>query len=68
MPLITSDIDVCKEVFDSCKNVAFISNKTPNIDIAMRMLQSNRNYDKWRKYFADNTIKKEIEFLKWLVL
>lgn len=68
MPLITSDIDVCKEVFDSCENVAFISNKTPNIDIAMRKLQSNRSYDKWRKYFADNTIKKEIEFLKWLVL
>lgn len=67
MPLITSDIEVCKEVFDTCENVAFISNDNPNIEKAIHSLNRKKNQNKWKKYFAKNTINKEIIFLKELV-
>ena len=33
IPLITSNIDVCKEVFEGFENVAFIDNNDENTDI-----------------------------------
>lgn len=67
MPLITSDIDVCKEVFDSCERVCLIDNHNPDIDSAIKALNKIQNVPKWEKYFARNTICLEIEFLKTII-
>lgn len=68
MPMITSDIPVCKEVFESFDNVGFISN-----DIKMQDLQNvynnikvKRINQKNEKYFSKNTNQKEVELLKTL--
>lgn len=68
IPLITSDIDVCKEVFEGFKNVAFIDNDNEYIDIEpiLKKLESIGEIKKNEKYFAKNTVHKEIELFKTL--
>lgn len=63
MPLITSDIPVCKEVFTGFDNVAFINNDSPNRNFreifeeitCVDITQKNR------KFFAENTSGREVE-------
>lgn len=63
IPLITSNIDVCKEVFDGINNVEYVDNEATEIDIdpifqkVLNMSDKKRN----TKYYAENTIGKEIE-------
>ncbi|NLZ28926.1 MAG: glycosyltransferase family 4 protein [Firmicutes bacterium] len=66
LPLITSDIPVCQEVFKDFDNVAFISNDDPPRDIGplLEVLCSGVPYDKNPLYFAANTVMKEIDLLK----
>jgi len=68
IPLITSDIDVCKEVFEGFKNVAFIDNDNEYIDIEpiLKKLESIGEIKKNEKYCAKNTVHKEIELFKTL--
>lgn len=63
MPLITSDIDVCKEVFSEFKNVRFIDNDGEDIDIESMFndLLIEENIEVNEKYYSKNTIKKEVE-------
>lgn len=64
LPLITSNIDVCKEVFSDCPNVALIDNNEPNLDEAKEKLDNLKNKEKvWERYFAKNTIDREIKFI-----
>lgn len=63
IPLITSNIDVCKEVFADCPNVALISNDNPDLNSAVQSLNVSSINEKWDTYFAKNTIYKEIEYL-----
>jgi glycosyltransferase involved in cell wall biosynthesis len=65
IPLITSDIPVCREVFADFNNVGFISNQTANIDLTgiYRSLISAESTKKNRKFFAENTSGKEVELL-----
>lgn len=63
IPLITSDISVCCEVFDSFDNVELINNDDTSIDLVplLTKLNSKGPYLKNIKYFAINTIKKECD-------
>lgn len=69
IPLITSNIDVCKEVFKEFENVAFIDNDKKDIDIKpiFNKLQNIKVKGKNKKYFAKNTVDKEIELFKTIL-
>ena len=64
LPLITSDIDVCRLVFSDCPRIAFINNDTPDLLGAMNKLDKQSIHDVWERYYAKNTIYKEIEYIK----
>lgn len=66
IPLITSDIDVCKEFFTRFENVKMISN---NLDICdLKVLQENFENIKIKNesFYAKNTIKKELNLFEKL--
>lgn len=69
MPLITSDIPVCHEVFDDFDNVSFISNDDFNIDLnaVCVELEARMPYKKNEKYFNNNTCAKEIKLIRQIV-
>lgn len=63
IPLITSDIDVCKEVFSEFDNVSFINNSTLDVDLTSllnEMLKKAKS-KVINKYYSENTICKEVE-------
>lgn len=65
IPLITSDIPVCHEIFDTFKNVALINNeniKENNLQKLYEKIKGKK--EKNRKYFYENTCNKEIEIFK----
>lgn len=68
IPLVTSDIDVCKMVLDGMPNVEFISNENPNLnlDFIVEKLNSALFHHKDERFFAKNTVFKEIDLLKKL--
>ena len=67
-PLITSNIDVCKEVFEGFENVAFIDNEEERINIEpiFNKLQNIKLKRKNEKYYAQNTVHKEIDLFRKL--
>lgn len=69
IPLLTSDIPVCREVFAEFDNVAFISNETPCVDFEQkyRRLICLNSPQKNTKYFAENTTGKEVELFREIV-
>ena len=67
MPVITSDIPVCHEVFDGFKNVAFISNDRPDIDLSSVFNDICAFNGKHDKYFLRNTVAKEISMFESLI-
>lgn len=66
IPLITSDIPVCMEVFEGFENVGFFDNDAKNIDIKNIYgdLVKNMPYKRNSKYFGNNTVEQEIRLLK----
>lgn len=65
MPVITSDIAVCHEFFEAMPNVALISNGDLSDVLSIsKRLQNNAPYPQDRTYFAENTIKKEVELIQ----
>lgn len=64
MPTITSDIDVCRIVFEGYPNVAFISNDDIDVDLKRIYDSINNHYPKVERYYFKNTILKEIELIK----
>lgn len=62
MPVITSDIDVCREIFNKISNVAMISNDGKNIPLEdiYGGLAKGLPYQKCDRYFAKQTIQKEM--------
>ncbi|MDR2267578.1 MAG: glycosyltransferase [Christensenellaceae bacterium] len=67
IPLITSDIPVCIEVFSEFKNV-FLAKTVDNAvelnEDALNALCDGTPYRKCDKYFARNTVKGEIDIIK----
>ncbi len=64
MPLITSTIPVCYEIFDSFKNVAYIDNDSEfeNFDQLINNLSAVK--EKNTKYFECNTIANELQIFE----
>lgn len=65
MPLITSDIPVCHEVFDEFKNVRLMNNDLHNVNLSdlLSDLEVNLPYIKNDRYFNERTSQAEIEML-----
>ncbi len=64
IPLITSNIPVCHEVFDTFKNVGYIDNEGNGTDFGEIYHNLTPNQEKNDKYFEENTVKNEIEIFK----
>lgn len=64
MPTITSDIEVCRLVFEGFTNVAFISNNDKSIDLEPIVNRLKPAVEKNKKYFAQNTICEEIKLIR----
>lgn len=66
IPVITSDIPVCKEVFSAFDNVGYISNdrKGQKIVEIYQTIAQNQKKIKNEKYFEKHTTAKEITLLK----
>lgn len=62
IPLITSDIPVCHEVFASFKNVELIDNEKKGIDlkVILNNLEKDLPYEKNTTYFIKDTTEKEV--------
>lgn len=69
IPLITSDIPVCREVFADFDNVGLISNETSGIELkdVFETLVCAEVTRKNRKYFAENTSGEEVKLLMEIV-
>lgn len=69
IPVITSDIPVCHEVLDDFENVAFIDNDNQNADLSqiIEKLTDKVPYPKNSKYFAANTVQKEVDLINELI-
>jgi len=66
IPVITSNIAICKEVFSGFENVAFIENddKSINLEPILKKLSLQYSPIKQEKYYSKNTVSKEIELIK----
>lgn len=68
IPLITSDIDVCHEIFDDFENVKLIKNENTNLKLNKMLNSFNKiPYKKNKKYFQKNTCGKEIEIISKII-
>lgn len=70
MPVISSDIEVCQEILSCFPNVKLIDNSLVNVNLEelCEELESGLPYKKCDKYFAENTIAKEMELYKQMIL
>lgn len=67
IPVITSDIEVCREVFSGFERVHLIENDTcVDLKPILERLNSITEGEKNTKYFMENTVMKEIMLLKTL--
>ena len=69
MPVISSDIDVCQEILSCFPNVKLINNSLENVSLEeiCDELENGRPYEKCKKYFAENTIAKEMDLYSQIV-
>lgn len=68
IPLITSDIEICKEIFESFDNVYFINNNFPFNDLKKIISDfkdsKSTDFQKNSEYFYENTTEKELELFQ----
>lgn len=66
IPVITSEIPVCHEIFDGFKNVKLIDNTNTNLklDSILEELTKAHPYEKNKKYFNNFTSENEIKVFK----
>ncbi|GHV79561.1 hypothetical protein AGMMS49944_13520 [Spirochaetia bacterium] len=69
IPVITSDIPVCREVFSSFNNVKFIDNDVTSISLNTFIVELERDlpYKKNDTFLSTNTTQKEIELFNKIV-
>lgn len=67
IPTITSDIEICQEIFKGINNVKLINNndlENVNLNkIISEFYDNTKIYKKNKKYFSFNTIQKEVELI-----
>ena len=61
IPLITSDLPVCHEIFRGITNVEYINNEVKNVklDISYKKILANRRETKIQRFTYENTVEKE---------
>lgn len=66
MPLITSEIDVCRRVFGTYPNVAFIPNDSDGRVLRGMLEQLEANYRNTtdKRFFAENTVEREVQLFR----
>lgn len=62
IPVITSDIPVCHEVFDGFENIFYLSNENGNV--LSEFLKYNTMSKKDSRYYLSNTVNKELELIE----
>ena len=69
IPLITSDIPVCSEIFNSFNNVKYINNQDNKIMLKpiLEKLESEIPYKKNTKFFSINTTEKELQLFEKII-
>lgn len=67
IPVITSDIEVCHEVFDGFDNAFYINNDDSNISLE-RFLETKYKSLKDHRFFKENTVKHEIHVIKNMLM
>lgn len=69
IPLITSDIDVCHEIFDDFTNVAFIKNDDISnfSEVYCDLVGNYKGAVKNSKYYKTNTIQNELDIIANIV-
>lgn len=65
IPVITSDISVCHEVFDGFENVFFIDNDDDNISLSSFKFKKSI-CQKDNRFYQNTTVKKEVELINRL--
>ena len=64
IPVITSDIAICRDLFATAPNVRLIPNDTlADIVKISAQLQTGLPYTKAETFFSKNTIQKEVDLL-----
>lgn len=66
IPVITSDIEVCREVLGDFNNVQFISNENTLINLKPLIDSFNYEYMENKKFYRENTVEKEIRVLQMI--
>lgn len=68
MPLITSDIPVCREVFAGFDNVALIDNGNTRADLdgICRELEKRGPFSKNSRYYSADTVAREVDLIERL--
>ena len=66
IPVVTSNISVCKDILGDLPNVRFISNDINKVDLIKTINGLGKSKKKCEKFSYNNTIKKEIDLLKKL--
>lgn len=61
IPVITSDIPVCRYVLDGFQNVAYISNDDNSVNLDSLVSQLKPSKEKVTRFFERETVQKEIE-------
>lgn len=64
IPLITSDIPICHEVFDDMEKVYFIDNAQVGLIKLTDYLIAIPEGEKSKKFFSGSTIKREVDLIK----
>lgn len=66
MPVISSDIPVCREVFNNFPNISLIDNEEVHYNIKNDLLRLEVNYSPSRSevFHSSNTVDKEVHLLK----
>lgn len=69
MPIISSDIEVCHEILSCFPNVALVPNDVEKIELnsIYEKLALGLPYDKCKKYYAEETIQKEMKLFQSLI-
>lgn len=67
IPLITSNIKVCKEIFKEFSNVFLVDNNNIDLKEVIKYFESHEEVRKNDKYFANNTIEREVKLYKKLI-
>ena len=63
IPVVTSDLKVCHEMFDDVVNVIYLNNDNLE-DVDLKKLEFINQYEKCKKYYSCNTEEKELTLIK----